>query len=588
MYDEPDIFMSCGGSRLSRGHVRRRPSHPGRSDKFLTNNHHNHMAAVAKSASLPGHTSQQPVVINDPLVVPAEDLASQLTLLDLQVFRSITAEEFLSCSWNKKNKREVAPNIVGFTRRFNQVSFWTIQEVLRHEEARARADTMAHFIKIAKKLHELNNLHSEFAVLSGLQSASIYRLTKTWQLLRANTKQTFDKLVDLFSDKDNFCRLRDHMNSTALKHNACIPYLGLYLTDLMFVDIAHPSSGGLESQQRQFKMNNILRLVSELQQSSYANLTVIPAVKSYLSSLRYIEELQKFLEDDHFKLSVKLEPNSPAASSSSSSKESVRQPACAGVTNEDFLSESNRGVNLSPAKRVAKGSQKPFIPGHRKSKSEGGNIIFGNLNCVGLNSPLAGLSSKTMNSMDSLDNEKVSLLDGSLLDPPSPPRLPAISPPFAANSDKEILTPTDPMTCDPLPIEPGSKCDFQGHVQRKTLIKDGRRPLVSAWHRYWLELWGSSLVFFLPKTLSKSRERRDFKSEPCKFNNVEGWLVMLPDQQGGGQPDRESFQLADPVMKNVYRFRGDGNDQAAWVHHLTHAARGLALKSPPANLISFE
>ena len=63
---------------------------------------------------------------------------------------------------------------------------------------------------------------------------------------------------------------------------------------------------------------------------------------------------------------------------------------------------------------------------------------------------------------------------------------------------------------------------------------------------------------------------------------------MLPDQQGGGQPDRESFQLADPVMKNVYRFRGDGNDQAAWVHHLTHAARGLALKSPPANLISFE
>ena len=61
------------------------------------------------------------------VVVPAEDLASQLTLLDLQVFRSITAEEFLSCSWNKKNKREVAPNIVGFTRRFNQVSFWTIQ-----------------------------------------------------------------------------------------------------------------------------------------------------------------------------------------------------------------------------------------------------------------------------------------------------------------------------------------------------------------------------------------------------------------------------------------------------------------------------
>ena len=256
------------------------------------------------------------------------------------------------------------------------MSFWTVQEILRHEDIKSRVDTMAHFIKVAKKLHELNNLHSEFAILCALQSAAVYRLSKTWNGLTKHTRQTFDKLLDLFSDRDNYTRLRDHMNSTALKHNPCIPYLGLYLTDLTMIDIAHPSTGGLESDHRRLKMNNVLRLVSELQQADYSHLVNIPSIQSYLSDIRYIDELQKFLEDDQFKLSERLEPNSPPVSSSSS-KESVRVAKVGPGQHQhpDILS----GLNLSPAKRAAsggKGGHKPFVPGHRKSKSEGGNIFF--------------------------------------------------------------------------------------------------------------------------------------------------------------------------------------------------------------------
>ena len=211
-----------------------------------------------------------------------EDLAAQLTLTDQLVFRSIGPDELSSCSWNKKNKLEIAPNVVALTRRFNHVSFWTVEEVLKRDSPKQRGEAMAHFIRVAKKLHELDNLHSEFAILSALQSASLYRLNKTWSCLPRKERQTFEKLTDLFSDNDNFARLRDHMDGVALKHQACVPYLGLYLTDLVYIDMAHPHSGGLEPPQRLYKMNNILRIVAELQQSLYSNLSPTPDCRLYM------------------------------------------------------------------------------------------------------------------------------------------------------------------------------------------------------------------------------------------------------------------------------------------------------------------
>ena len=127
--------------------------------------------AATKSASLPGHAAQSPILL-DPLAVPAEDLASQLTLLDLPVFRDIAPEELQSCSWNKKNKREIAPNIVAFTRRFNHVSFWTVQEILRHEDLRSRIDTLSHFVKVRLLASFLTN-HSILRYCSiGCQAAA--------------------------------------------------------------------------------------------------------------------------------------------------------------------------------------------------------------------------------------------------------------------------------------------------------------------------------------------------------------------------------------------------------------------------------
>ncbi|XP_076263008.1 ras-specific guanine nucleotide-releasing factor RalGPS2-like isoform X2 [Rhynchophorus ferrugineus] len=531
--------------------------------------------AQAKTQSLPNRACHGPCrqnyscAIFDILRIPAEDFAAQLTILDWPVFSNILPDELTSCGWNKKNKLTVAPHVVAFSRRFNHVSFWAVQEILAGPTVKHRAETLAFFIKIAKKLYELNNLHSLFAIISALQSASIYRLSKTWGSLPKKDRQTFDKLAEVFSDSNNWENLRRHIESLKLP---CIPYLGLYLTDLIYIDMAHPHSGGLESHQRTLKMNNILRIISNYQHSNYSHLVRIPHIQDYLNSIRYIEELQKFVEDDQYKLSLKIEPPSQVpTSSTNSSKESVIADSVAIAS-----------LNLSPAKAssgslrlqaVTSGSK--FIPGHRKCRSLGTNIFS---------------KPPQVNSFDPKDIPKTfHLLDDSevedsrsqvvLGDLPSPT---GDLPLDASQSTEESCTllsrlPEDNINADEDP------CQMQGCVRRKTVLKEGKKPTVSSWQRYWLQIWRSSLLYFSPKSF-KGHQRSDFKREPCKMVSLIGCQFFYCD----AALHQDTFQLADHTRSNVYKFRvGSRNLAEKWCRSLQHAANGEPTPLP-SNLMSFE
>ncbi|XP_073080370.1 ras-specific guanine nucleotide-releasing factor RalGPS1 isoform X1 [Manis javanica] len=543
-------------------------------------------------------------VVFDVLKVTPEEFASQITLMDIPVFKAIQPEELASCGWSKKEKHSLAPNVVAFTRRFNQVSFWVVREILTAQTLKIRAEILSHFVKIAKKLLELNNLHSLMSVVSALQSAPIFRLTKTWALLNRKDKTTFEKLDYLMSKEDNYKRTREYIRS--LKMVPSIPYLGIYLLDLIYIDSAYPASGSImENEQRSNQMNNILRIIADLQVSCrYDHLTTLPHVQKYLKSVRYIEELQKFVEDDNYKLSLRIEPGSSsprlvcskedlAGPSGSSSARFSRRPTC-------------------PDASVAGSLPTPPVPRHRKSHSLGNNMMC----------QLSVVESKSA----TFPSEKARhLLDDSVLESRSPRRGLALTSSSAAtnglslgssessefseemssglesrgrlyatlgpnwrvpvrNSPRTqscVYSPAGPCICTL--GSPAAVPTMEGPLRRKTLLKEGRKPALSSWTRYWVVLSGSTLLYYGAKSL-RGTDRKHYKSTPGKKVSIVGWMVRLPDDPE--HPD--IFQLNNPEKGNVYKFQTGSRFHAIlWHKHLDDACKSNR-PQVPANLMSFE
>ncbi|GFN90233.1 ras-specific guanine nucleotide-releasing factor ralgps1 [Plakobranchus ocellatus] len=466
-------------------------------------------------------------VVFDVLRVSPEDFASQITFLDLPVFKSILPDELTSCAWATKEKLMKAPNVVAFTRRFNHVNFWVQKEILNCQTLKTRAEVLAHFIKIAKKLHDLNNLHAEMAVISALQSAAIFRLSHTWMMLSKKDKSLYERMADLFSENNNRQKLRDYMENVRLP---CIPYL--------------------------------------------ENWVVLEHIQNYLKSMRYIEELQKFVEDDNYKLSLRLEP--PGTASSSSSREDVNTypPPSPSTEPRNQLTVSR----IHPSHRKSRSLSASFMP-CTHPQAEKSNSLPSRATAPYIQGIRHLLDDSVLEESPcaSSDGSVCSKLHTDIRDAHE-----------SMSSEQESFWPAvsfnrrESQEDEASPSDKEHSFTCQGCLRRKTLIKEGKKPTVSSWTRYWVALWGSNLLYYPAKTLRGS-ERLNFKHNPHKMTSIVGWMVVMGDNPL--QPD--AFQMTDPAKGNVYKFRaGTQCNALQWCRYLSEAAKRGQQK--PVNLMSFD
>uniref|UniRef100_A0A673YG37 Ras protein specific guanine nucleotide releasing factor 2 n=1 Tax=Salmo trutta TaxID=8032 RepID=A0A673YG37_SALTR len=231
----------------------------------------------------------------------AIELAEQITLLDHIVFRSIPYEEFLGQGWMKLDKLERTPYIMKTSQHFNDMSNLVASQIIAHTDVGSRANSIEKWLAVAGICRCLNNYNGVLEITSALNRSAIYRLKKTWAKVCKQTKSLMGKLQKTVSSEGRFKNLRETLKNC---NPPCVPYLGMYLTDLAFIEEATPNftEEGLVNFSKMRMMSHIIREIRQFQGAPY-RIEHQAKVTQFLLDRTLVMD-----EDTLYELSLKIEP----------------------------------------------------------------------------------------------------------------------------------------------------------------------------------------------------------------------------------------------------------------------------------------
>lgn len=166
------------------------------------------------------------------------ELARQITLVTSEIFCAIQPEELLSLEWGKSGT-ETARNVRAMCTINTDLAHVVGDTVLAPDDAKKRAAVIKHWSKVAARCIELNNYDSLMAIMCSINSSVVSRLKRTWELVSKNTKTRLAELNAVIDFSRNQASLRRRLETPVAP---CIPFLGIYLTDLTFLDAGNPKT----------------------------------------------------------------------------------------------------------------------------------------------------------------------------------------------------------------------------------------------------------------------------------------------------------------------------------------------------------
>ncbi|TKC42879.1 hypothetical protein EI555_011602, partial [Monodon monoceros] len=161
------------------------------------------------------------------------EVATQLSMRDFDLFRNIEPTEYIDDLF-KLDSKTGNTHLKEFEDIVNQETFWVASEILTESNQLKRMKIIKHFIKIALHCRECKNFNSMFAIISGLNLASVARLRGTWEKLPSKYEKHLQDLQDLFDPSRNMAKYRNILSSQSMQP-PIIPLFPVVKKDMTFL-----------------------------------------------------------------------------------------------------------------------------------------------------------------------------------------------------------------------------------------------------------------------------------------------------------------------------------------------------------------
>lgn len=211
--------------------------------------------------------------------------------------------ELAGQAWNKKDAATKSPNLTKLINHTNHLSIWVASVILKESKIVRRRKVMNQMILLCQYLLNLRNYHSVMGVLAGLSSSPVSRLKFTKRELPAKSLKI---LTDIENEMSSASSFRTYRASLHKDRSACVPFLGVILSDLTFMEDGNPdfTENGLINWQKRTLLYTVLSQFLDFQGRCFYNFPELPLAKSILGSVNSMQ----VSSDELYATSLQLEP----------------------------------------------------------------------------------------------------------------------------------------------------------------------------------------------------------------------------------------------------------------------------------------